>query len=355
MKSKRESNYDLLRILSALAVIVIHVSLIYVSAASDASVFGTVYSENVGITCFYNMMPRFAVPCFVMLSGAFVLADERNKDYRFFYRKSFKNIVIPTILFSFLYCIYSYITGFADAAKSGQGFDVSEPLKAWLKGAPYYHMWYMYMLIGLYLLVPIVIKFKNDIGNKNFEKVAGVFLVFSSVSQWTSTHTVYWDIGYVFGYLGYFMIGYVLRRNTMEKKSNLKGIILVLIGVFVQGFSVLYLLERQEFKGYLDISLLEKIVDPHCPSVVIASVLIFAGFSCMRIKKDFSKMASCTYLIYLFHAGVWGIMFRAIKKILDLPGDNSMIIPVASITVFFISFILANMYQKIWSFIEEKL
>ena len=94
MDRKRETNYDLLRVMSMLAVIVIHVSEILICGLP-------VYKEETGMmidqmqavfACVLKSMSGFAVPCFIMLSGAFNLSDERNREYRYFYGKIFRKI-----------------------------------------------------------------------------------------------------------------------------------------------------------------------------------------------------------------------------------------------------------------------
>lgn len=65
---QREANYDLLRIISAIAVVMIHVTDFYKNAILDKSIFGELYLRNIGTTIIYVAIPRFAVPCFVMLS-----------------------------------------------------------------------------------------------------------------------------------------------------------------------------------------------------------------------------------------------------------------------------------------------
>ena len=75
----REYNYDLLRIVCTIAVITIHVSGIYYNCLTQTEFFGQLYTQNAFLTCIYNGISRFAVPCFVMLSGAFLLANPKNQ------------------------------------------------------------------------------------------------------------------------------------------------------------------------------------------------------------------------------------------------------------------------------------
>lgn len=339
-KTNRENNYDLLRIVATIAVIMIHVSATYYYAITDKNVFGELYQNHMTDILLYNTLSRFAVPCFVMLSGAFVLADERNAEYSYFYKKSFRNIGVPTIIFSILYAVYSL----ALAVKDGNGLMYT--LKNIISGKPFYHMWYMYMLVGVYILAPILIRFKKDIQKKTFSKVTWCFLVLSCLSLWTSTHMLNWDIGVIFCYLGYFMAGYELRRWAEKKKSNIKGLCMIALGIAVElfvtriqyGYSIQGLSKTEEIYG---------LVGPQCPLIVLASVLIFAGFSLVYMKKDFHKLSALTFLIYLFHAGVWDVGRRFVVKYIGIRGDCRIVIPVCILIVFGISWILSAIYLAI--------
>ncbi len=164
MAKNRESNFDLLRILSAFAVIMLHVS----------DVFLQTDDMKVPTNCHFLIMllhhfARFSVPCFFMLSGAFVLADERNADYKYFYKKSFKNIGITSVIFCVLYVIYSIAKLMAGVfILKMHGTDHVLPglisvFKNIVAGSPYYHLWYLFTLLGLYLAVPFVIRLAADL------------------------------------------------------------------------------------------------------------------------------------------------------------------------------------------------
>lgn len=78
---EREYNYDLLRAVSMIAVIMIHVSGMWVNGFSECILEGVEIAtlKNPIMAYVYNAISRFAVPCFVMLSGAFVL-DYKKKN-----------------------------------------------------------------------------------------------------------------------------------------------------------------------------------------------------------------------------------------------------------------------------------
>ena len=143
-----------------------------------------------------------------------------------------------------------------------------------------------------------------------------------------------------------------MRKMSMEKKSNGKGIALIAVGVLVE-IGVSYLRYNQALQGIADEDLKYRLVYPLCPLIVLASVCIFAGFSYLNLKKDFSKLSALTFLVYLFHAGIWDLLVRVVYK-MGYEWNNLIAIPVCIIVVFIISTILSKIYTEIWKWIENK-
>lgn len=163
MSKYREANYDLLRIISTIAVIMLHVS-------------GSLlkYNDAVPQNCTFSLMlvnhvVRFAVPCFFMLSGAFILANEHNADHEYFYKKAFKNIGITSVIFCLLYTFYNivkiilsvFILNRHDTYYFFNKLFVI--IKNLLVGQPASHLWYLFALIGIYLAAPFVIRLAADL------------------------------------------------------------------------------------------------------------------------------------------------------------------------------------------------
>lgn len=105
----RENNYDLLRIICMIAVISIHISGNYATAANSASWLEEVYTEHLLCTSLFRTIASFAVPIFIMLSGAFALSEPKNADYKYYYKKELVHIGIPTFVFSILYFVYGLL------------------------------------------------------------------------------------------------------------------------------------------------------------------------------------------------------------------------------------------------------
>lgn len=360
MKSTREYNYDWLRVVSMIAVIMIHVSGSWVNSFSGYVSDGGNVTELLSpmASCVYNTIPRFAVPCFIMLSGAFVLADSKTAYYREFYRKTFMKIGVPTIVFSVIYILYRLsLCLVGEQAGMKEMLDLMKDI---VVGAPFYHMWYLFMMLEIYLLAPIVIRFKDSIKYEQFRKVAFVFLVLGSLSGWTTENVrLNWDIGQSFEYLGYFMVGYVIRRDL--HKNNYRGTLLIGLG-FLMEIAMAFIVYRFRIVNGMSEGELEyQISNPYSPMIVIVALLIFAGFTMLKMKYNvlIEKLARMSFVIYLFHAGVWDFLVKVMYKIENdttyLRSLNNIYwIPICVGTVLILSVLLTIIYQKIEVYIMPK-
>lgn len=98
-----------------------------------------------------------------------------------------------------------------------------------------------------------------------------------------------------------------------------------------------------------------KIVSPYCPNIVLASILIFLGFSFLRLRESrlVMEVSEISFIIYLFHAGVWDFIA---KLFCILRGKNFWestnclyMIPIFVGMVFAGSYLMAKIYNKIYS------
>ena len=317
-----------------------------------------VYFDHILNDALYNGLSRFAVPCFVMLSGAFLLDNDRNADFSQFYRKSFKKLLIPVLVFSIIYFLYDYVLLIGKIfVLHKEVLSVAillKPVKQLIAGAPFYHMWYMYMLIGLYALVPMVIRLKNEIGFDRFEKLAYIFLVVASLAGWVAARKINWDPGMSFRYLGYLMIGYVLRKRCYE--NNARACFFIVAGLLIETINS-FLRYHQILQRIAEGDSVYNLYAPHAPLVVISSVLLFAGFAYLKTNISIPRLASASFVIYLVHAGILNciqiISSPKFFALYDVTGDTRVIIPLVSVVTFLLSFVFAELYNILWSKFEK--
>ena len=78
-------------------------------------------------------------------------------------------------------------------------------------------MWYLYMMIFIYTITPVLYGIKEKIGNRKFHMLGTFLLVISIPFALTSTHRLNYDFGFSIYYVGYFILGYTLKRNIVKK------------------------------------------------------------------------------------------------------------------------------------------
>ena len=137
---KREVWIDVLKIISAFAIILIHLS---------GSIYGD-FLDNINQwynALYLNSITRFAVPCFWMVSGIFII-DKRDSVMEVF-SKRLPKIIIPLVFWSICYIVVDKITWGKDSNVIMEILTIPFEHKAG-------HLWYIYQLVGLYLLTPII-------------------------------------------------------------------------------------------------------------------------------------------------------------------------------------------------------
>jgi surface polysaccharide O-acyltransferase-like enzyme len=157
----------------------------------------------------------FCVPSFVMITGALFLNPQKRFTPRTLAFKYVRRIVLALCLFGYPMAVvealagHGAIRGWADAAAvAGQG------LLNFLAGHSWSHMWYLYMLVGLYLCLP-VFKFFVAAAPKGFVYLTvGALFVFTSLfplveSLFGVAIGFPLPIGSV--YVLYLLLGYLIR------------------------------------------------------------------------------------------------------------------------------------------------
>lgn len=337
---KREKNLDILRIIASFMVVLIHVSAIYVSTNIDK------YNYNFKVGNFFDSISRISVPLFVMVSGAFIIDNEKNKNFKYFIRKTFKKIIVPTLIWSIIYVIYSIILQIFSF--NGKNTNYTLPFIQWINGEPYYHMWYMYMLIGLYFVTPFIIEIKDKIGKVNFKILSIIFLIIGFITSFIGD--LPWLIKFI-SYLGYFCLGYIIKKYY-NKRFSYKiylfiGILsLFLIFIFtnlVVKYSLLH--NRLYFYNYLN------------PLVILASISIFIVFTNMEnlnCPKLILNISKHTFNIYMIHAGIINCLNLIIKYTFGRIFDPIWFIPFFSTIVYIISYYISKLIFKLKIFQKLK-
>ena len=128
----------LLRIVAVAAVVMLHVGS-YFHVPAEASSGFDMFSIVSGC-CFW------AVPAFVVLSGYHTLPSIEQTGARNYYRRRIGGVILQTLFWSVLFSV---------AGCLHKDADILGLAGKWLRCVPFFHLWFVFMLLGLYLMAPL--------------------------------------------------------------------------------------------------------------------------------------------------------------------------------------------------------
>jgi surface polysaccharide O-acyltransferase-like enzyme len=351
MSKKRENGLDLLRVIAAILVCAVHVCNVGRAQAAD-------YTDlNFEFHFFYVVfhLAQAAVACFIALSGAFILKASSTKDYMAFYRRTWKKIVIPTIIFSVFYIIFLSAVNCIDDPGTNLPATFMKYLAGQtalgLLGYPAVHMWYMFMLMVLYLLAPFVVLAREHMGEKHFAKAAVILWILGVVDTISQDKrlTTSWSIGYCADVLGIFMLGYVMHEWALKRKGRTEagiGLIAGGCGLFTAEYMIWLLIRGNE-------QIAEFFQQrPHNPFLSMGALLCIAGFTILEFKVNFGTLSLLTLWVYIVHPAIIDLLRIVEGAILHVPyteiGKDKPVLTgtINIVIVVILSFIVAWFVEK---------
>lgn len=336
---KRNNSLDLLRILSTISVMIIHINAHFFEPLSELP--PSLHNMNYVIESILNIITRFSVPAFVMISGAFILNNPKNRDFRFFYKKVLSKTFLPVIIVAALLFVFDEVRNILLHRS------LLSPIKGILIGK-FYHLWFMYMLFGLYVLAPCIIRVKEKLEPKHFKAISIILCVWAVISQATSSQKLAYSIGVIVAYLSYFTLGNVLMcEENARPASNkpLKVFLCFLLATVM--FGITFFVRYKGFTYYI----FDSYTNFFSPTIMIASIAIYKAFLMINIKKNLSGISFYTFYIYIFH----GIVYKTLFSIADgvLPENEVACIAVVTVCTFIIAYILAYVFNLVFHFVKK--
>ncbi len=293
-ETKRQTEFDILRLLAILAVILMH-------AGGNEQLAASLNPRRHSM---FVAAIVWCVPVFFMISGRFFLDPRRNVTIENVWKKYVRRIVIAFVVWTSVYTLY-YINSGGYA-----GLNIWGILTQWIEGP--YHFWYLYALIGLYVFTPLLRKITEN------EKLMMYFIILFAAGNMISEYLVYlpklggvistaykklW-LTNIAGYIGYYVLGYCVyhNKNTMSRRLELAiyiaGMISFAATIALEGCVSPELREVDFVKQYLK------------PNVILFSTALYLLFvkrvSQIRFSgqavKLFGTLTELSFGVYILHA-----------------------------------------------------
>lgn len=311
---ERVKEYDWLRGISCISIVILHISAMYLQTDFSSLIQKVDYMT----ASFWRVLSDFAVPSFVMLSGAFIIKDE-NLNYNVFYKKTIYKIIFPTLVFSIIYVLMHYaeiiLAGILNINADIGRTNIWSPIINWFKGSPHVTMWYMYMIIPLYLITPVIVIIKKSISSKAYTRLA-IFMMFYGVAVSMSC-SLSWILQFV-EWLGYFMLGGVIRKGGQTLRHRYRDWNWQLIGGSLIAVAYFILIVYWYVFTYRSGQL--AVPGSFSSIVIIATLLQFMGISVLSIRiqnnliEGISKYSFEVYLIHPIFCEVFAQLCGRILK-----------------------------------------
>lgn len=339
-ENKRIFYFDALRAMAILCVVLLHVTG-HLGEIMNYNIH-TIFSLSGIYETFANNFFRIGVDLFLMISGALLLG--RDWDVRNFFSKRIPRITIPFLFWSLVFSVMlitaSYFVSSIDFVTS---FGLIDMLKVFIDtllfkapGSVVY--WFFWMMLYVYLLMPIINKW---IKKSNPEYFLIMWIIFITVVYPLNNDYLNLLSDFI-SPLGLVVLGYYLRHCQREMLNNrvvswiliiIPSLIMLIYSYLVVNTNILFVFHRY--------SLL----------VVLVSIGIFCLFKSTdkfgnfpdSIRKGISSIALCSYGMYLIH----GQIIMVVRKMLHLSFNFVLDYIILFIAGFIISWIIIYVLAKI--------
>jgi surface polysaccharide O-acyltransferase-like enzyme len=298
-----------MRVLGVAAVIIVH--------TCDMVLF----SKEVGTARwwaanFVDSACRWAVPMFIMLSGALLLNPSRDESAGQFYRRRLARLGIATAFWSVFFVLFSvYYTGWSVPTWNVPAGDWRHSIwRDLLKGQPYMHMHFVFRLAGLYLITPLL---RVYVRHASWRLRAWMMCAILGIAMANSVATCFLGtepsgFAILWPFLGFYLAGDVLREVKVTRRILVWSCVGYVVGTVAVALGTGVLVAplaaaHQAPAAYPAIDMM--MYDFLNPARVLASLgawfilaYIFGRISLnTRTQRFFKWLAPATLGIYLVH------------------------------------------------------
>lgn len=222
---------EYLRVISMLSVVAIHVCITALSDFSPTSVWESILYLDI------RNIFHFAVPVFFMISGALMFPPEKDLTIKKLLRRYILKYGAVIVIFGWVYALLEDFFNYHEISISS----FIRSFIGMLEGKTWNHMWYMYTLFGIMLIVPIlraiVIRFnQNEI--KFFVIISGLFLSIMPIVSHYCNFELGVELPFNSVYCVYMLLGFWIDSGTIKIPKKLSILGIIVSPIIITGLSV---------------------------------------------------------------------------------------------------------------------
>lgn len=315
VQSERVVFADYIRVVACFLVMLVHSSENFYGADFSGMVGNMSYLANESnrfwVAFYDGFVARTCVPLFMLVSSFLLVPMKPGMTMTGFYRKRFRRILPPFIAFMLLYTFLPLLWGQWDWNQSMEYLKILPFNFPGVAG----HLWFMYPLISLYLVIPIVSPWLEKSTAKEELIFIALFLL-SSLMPFIHEFLYpeiwgecFWNgfnaLWYCSGYLGYLVMAHYIRVHMKwsRRRRFVTGLVCFLAGAAFTGWSFWW---RGVPGELIETPKLEWAMSFCTPNLICATFGAFLMFTCIgqakppKIVSEISKLSFNMYLMHMF-------------------------------------------------------
>jgi len=307
------------------------------------------------IAAIQDALVRYAVPVFIMITGVLMGNPKRPISLKKLYSKSILRFITAFLFWRIVYAMANkeFVLGIIN-----RNFDIKN-----IDFKLSVHFWYMYMVIGLYMLLPFLRMVTAS------KKLMHYFVALSVIFSFALPQILmlpFWEYSPAlskvveelqnyfygswmhhlgFGYYSYFVIGYYLSTIPIRKQELKKALFSGIIGFLYTAIMtpLVSWATNTKVEAFYNNMSLNVAAEAVCVFVVIR--YFFENHPVSKVNaKRLSTASSYVFGIYLVHILVLRVMTKLIRPVDMQPLWST---PIIVILTFIVSYFISAILHKI--------
>jgi surface polysaccharide O-acyltransferase-like enzyme len=254
---------------------------------------------------------RWAVPVFVMLSGALMLDPARHERWTEFYGKRVQRLGVPLVFWTAFYLVWT-------SAFLGEHVTLRWVADKLYQGLTYNHLYFLFLILGLYAVTPVLRLVVERVGRPAEWGIAALALGLAAGGVLqdaipSNAFTLFVP------YVGYYAIGHVLADRAISRRG-----MALAIAAFLGATAVIAMGTASRFAQWgVDDWRVLALYDYLSPVVMVQSIAaflalrgVFAHGVCGRGSLLTRQLGLAAFGIYLVHRVPLDVLHRHLGSML---------------------------------------
>lgn len=318
-----DSSIDFLRLISILAVVMIHTTTRSIEASANNL-------ASFPLTFIFNQLSRFAVPLFFLISG-FVLELNYHHypNYFVYLKKRLSRILIPYLFWSAIYYYFIY-------THHSDNF-----FKSLFYGSASYQLYFIPTLIIFYLIFPILHRIYKYLANKWVIIILGLIQIFILYSDYY-LHNISFAYPIVVALFSYFVfiLGMIASRSPPSLPRLISIILFLISAIYVvyEGYSRFY--QTQNYLSFYS---------SWRPSLLIYTLLLFVILYNLKPKlSQIKNLSQLSFFVFFIHIIILEIVWSIIGPFYNYALFDLLFFTTVTMLSFGIAFLIHKVPKLIY-------